>query len=78
MGGALSSLLLDRQLDGRLLDEPSPIDPPSLICQPMQVLRTSSTQPDIQYILYGQLAVCTVSTSDSTWVQAVRKPAWRL
>lgn len=38
-GGALGGLLLDGQLDTRLLDDPSPLDPPSFICQPMQMPR---------------------------------------
>ncbi|XP_031428330.1 ubiquitin-associated and SH3 domain-containing protein B isoform X1 [Clupea harengus] len=42
MGGALGGMLLDSQLDSRLLDDPSPLDPPSLICQPMQMLRPNS------------------------------------
>ncbi|XP_017557277.1 ubiquitin-associated and SH3 domain-containing protein B [Pygocentrus nattereri] len=43
-GGAMGGSFLDGQLDGRLLDDPSLMDPASLnvICHPMQMLRTNS------------------------------------
>uniref|UniRef100_A0AAY4DXS5 SH3 domain-containing protein n=1 Tax=Denticeps clupeoides TaxID=299321 RepID=A0AAY4DXS5_9TELE len=43
-GGAMGGMFLDGQQDGRLPDESSPIDPPTLsvICQPMQMLRANS------------------------------------
>lgn len=55
MGGALGGMLLDSQLDSRLLDDPSPLDPPSLICQPMQVSQVYNSQPFFDaYIHYTE------------------------
>ncbi|XP_059405265.1 ubiquitin-associated and SH3 domain-containing protein B [Carassius carassius] len=44
--GAMGGIFLDPHLDGRLLDDPMPVDPPSLsvICQPMQILRPNQSR----------------------------------
>ncbi|XP_052412532.1 ubiquitin-associated and SH3 domain-containing protein B [Carassius gibelio] len=44
--GAMGGIFLDPHLDGRLLDDPMPVDPPSLsvICQPMQIQRPNQSR----------------------------------
>ncbi|XP_018954195.1 ubiquitin-associated and SH3 domain-containing protein B-like [Cyprinus carpio] len=44
--GAMGGIFLDPHLDGRLFDDPMPMDPNSLsiICQPMQILRPSQSR----------------------------------
>ncbi|RXN10399.1 ubiquitin-associated and SH3 domain-containing B-like protein [Labeo rohita] len=45
--GAMGGIFLDPQhMDGRLLDDPMPLDPPNLsvICQPMQILRPNQSR----------------------------------
>ncbi|XP_001923885.3 ubiquitin-associated and SH3 domain-containing protein B [Danio rerio] len=43
--GAMGGLFLDQHLDGRLFDDPMPLDSPNLsvICQPMQMLRPNQS-----------------------------------
>ncbi|XP_016386723.1 ubiquitin-associated and SH3 domain-containing protein B-like [Sinocyclocheilus rhinocerous] len=44
--GAMGGIFLDPHLDGRLFDDPMPMDPNSLsvICQPMQILRPNQSR----------------------------------
>ncbi|XP_016327824.1 ubiquitin-associated and SH3 domain-containing protein B-like [Sinocyclocheilus anshuiensis] len=44
--GAMGGIFLDPHLDGRLFDDPMPVDPNSLsvICQPMQILRPNQSR----------------------------------
>ncbi|XP_073696643.1 ubiquitin-associated and SH3 domain-containing protein B [Garra rufa] len=46
MRGAMGGIFLDPHMDGRLLDDPMPVDSPSLsvICQPMQILRPNQSR----------------------------------